>query len=168
VAEPFLGEIKMFGGNFAIRGWAFCDGALLSIAQNDALFALLGTTFGGDGVTTFALPDFRGRVPIHTGAGFLPGQRSGSETVSLTTQQIPSHTHLIAAANAATTSNPANAVVGGTTAGNELFTPSNTAPANLAANEMGSAGGNQPHNNMQPFLVVSFLIALEGIFPSQN
>jgi microcystin-dependent protein len=168
VASPFLGEIKMFGGNFAIRGWAFCDGQLMSIAQNDALFALFGTTYGGDGQSTFGLPDLRGRVPIHTGAGLVQGQLSGSETVTLTGQQIPTHTHLVGAVAAASTSNPSGAVLGGTTSGNELFTPGNTAPNFLANNEVGSAGGSQPHDNMMPFLVITFLVALEGIFPTQN
>jgi len=168
VGTPFLGEIKMFGGNFAIRGWAFCDGQMMSIAQNDALFALFGTTYGGDGQSTFGLPDLRGRIPLHVGSGFVLGQVAGSESVTLTGQQIPAHTHLVGAAASASTANPSGAVPGGTTSGNELFTPTTGGEAFLANNEVLPSGGSQPHSNMQPYLVISFLVALEGIFPSQN
>lgn len=168
MAEPFLGEVKMFGGNFAIKGWAFCDGSILPIAQNDALFSLFGTTYGGDGQETFALPDLRGRVPLHAGNGFVLGQVGGSETVTLTAQQIPMHSHAAVAAAAGSASSPAEAVLAGTTAGNELYTPADTAPTALAPGEIRPAGGNQPHENMMPFLTISFLVALEGIYPTQN
>jgi microcystin-dependent protein len=168
VAEPFIGEIKMFGGNFAIRGWAFCNGALLAISQNEALFSLFGTTYGGDGQTTFGLPDLRGRIPIHVGSGFVLGQLAGSETVTLTPQQLPQHNHLMGAVASAGSTSPAGKVLGGTTAGNELFTPSNTSPVTLAPGSVQPNGGSQPHDNMMPFQVISFLVALEGIFPSRN
>jgi microcystin-dependent protein len=168
MAEPFIGEIKMFGGNYAIRGWAFCNGALLAISQNDALFSLFGTTYGGDGQTTFGLPDLRGRVPLHVGSGFTLGQMGGSETVTLTQQQIPLHTHAMGAVAAASSPTPTNNVLGGTSGTNMLFISSSDAPANLAPNSVQPSGGNQPHDNMMPFLVISFLVALEGIYPTQN
>jgi microcystin-dependent protein len=168
MADPFIGEIKMFGGNFAIRGWAFCDGQLLSISQNDALFALFGTTYGGDGQTTFGLPDLRGRIPVHQGGSFVLGQVTGTETVTLTDRQHPVHTHLMSAFTSGSTNNPTNARLAGTAAGNELYTPSNPAPAQMASNSILPSSGNQPHNNMMPYQVISFLVALEGIFPSQN
>lgn len=165
MSSPFLGEIRMFGGNFAPRGWSLCQGQLLSIAQNDALFALLGTTFGGDGQTTFALPDLRGRIPVHQGPGFIAGQLSGSETVTLTTQQIPSHTHTPFANKAAAGTDPTNSLPGG--GAGAWFAPG-TPAIPMAANMIGISGGNQPHDNMMPYLAVNFIISLEGLFPSQN
>jgi len=165
MSTPFLGEIRMFGGNFAPRAWALCQGQLMAISQNDALYALLGTTYGGDGQTTFGLPDLRGRIPIHPGSGFVVGQLSGTETVTLTTQQIPSHTHAPLANTAAAGKDPTNSVPGG--GGPAWFAPG--APTlSMAANMIGNAGGNQPHENMMPYLAVNFIISLEGIFPSQN
>ena len=165
MSSPFLGEIRMFGGNFAPRGWSLCQGQLLSIAQNDALFALLGTTFGGDGVTTFALPDLRGRIPMHVGPGFVAGQLSGTETVTLTSQQIPSHTHAPFANTAAAGTDPTNSLPAG---GAGAWFAAGTPAIPMAANMLGNAGGNQPHDNMMPYLAVNFIISLEGIFPSQN
>lgn len=169
MSEPFLGEIRMFAGNFPPRGWAKCDGQLMAISQNDALFALLGTTYGGDGTTTFALPDLRSRIPLHQGTGpglsnYVLGQAAGTETVTLTSTQIPQHTHLMNAANA-TTNSPANAAFGSNGLAIYKVPP---AGATMAANIIQNAGGNQPHENEMPFLVLTFIIALEGIFPSQN
>jgi microcystin-dependent protein len=167
--EPFLGEIRMFGGNFAPRGWAKCDGQLLAISQNDALFALLGTTFGGDGVNTFGLPDLRSRIPIHQGQGpglgqYIIGQQAGTESVTLTTQQLPAHNHLMNAV-AATTNTPANNTFG--SGGLSIF-KAGPPTATMAAGTIVPSGGSQPHDNIMPSLVVTFIIALEGIFPSQN
>ncbi|HEX3152294.1 MAG TPA: tail fiber protein [Gemmataceae bacterium] len=167
--DPYLGEIKMFGGNFAIMGWAFCDGSLLSISQNDALFALFGTTYGGDGQTTFALPDLRGRVPVHISSTFPQGQVAGTESVTLTQAQIPAHNHLVMTNAATTTANPSNAVLGGTTgAANAMYTKDTSSPATLTPAEVGLSGGNLPHDNLMPFQCVTFLVALQGIFPSRN
>lgn len=175
MSSPFLGEITMFGGNFPIRGWAFCNGGSLSIAQNDALFALIGTTYGGDGVNTFNLPDLRSRVPVGTGAasGFQSyslGQAGGAETVTLTTATIPSHNHLPAALPAAGNS---SAPAGNVTAwaqpnsGNSRYsTGAATGLMNSAA--IGIAGSSQPHENMLPFMGINYIIALEGIFPPRN
>lgn len=168
MAEPFLGEIKIFAGNFAIRGWAFCDGSLLSIAQNDALFALFGTTYGGDGQSTFGLPDLRSRIPVHVGSGFALGQVAGSETVTLTQQQLPSHPHLMGAAASGTAQTPGNNLLAGTSSGKELYVDQSVTPVNMAPNSIQPAGGSQPHDNIMPFQVITFLVALEGIFPSQN
>lgn len=172
----YLGEIKMFAGNFAPTGWALCDGQLLPIAQNQALFALLGTTYGGDGITTFALPDLRGRVPIHAGTGTglsarQLGEMGGQESVVLTTQQLPSHTHtatIAADSTVSTTDSPQRALP----ARNAASTPSYGTSANSTlastAVAVGSTGGGQAHPNMQPYTCVYFIIALQGIFPSRN
>jgi microcystin-dependent protein len=161
----------MFGGNFAILGHAFCNGQLLAISQNDALFALIGTTYGGDGVTTFALPNMQSRVPVHQGnlaggGSYVLGQLAGSETVTVLTTQMPTHTHT-AQGNAADggQASPANNFWG-LSASNVYSTTVPAAPMNAAA--IGITGGNQPHDNMLPFLCINFIIALEGIFPSQN
>lgn len=175
MADPYLGEIKMFGGNFAPAGWAFCDGQILSIAQNTALFSLLGTTYGGNGVNTFALPDLRGRVPLHQGQGpglspILLGQVGGAETVTLTTSQIPSHSHLL-------TINNSNAGMTATATGNYINakTESGESVASTGPNltqlnpaSVGNTGGSQPHENREPYLGISFIIALQGIYPSRN
>ncbi len=166
MSEPFIGEIKMFGGNFDIQGYAFCDGTLLSIAQNEALFNLIGTTYGGDGQTTFALPDLRGRIPVHRGSGFPLGQSGGTENVTLTTSQLPSHNHAVAAnSNTGSSGNPQGNIAAGSN-----LTPYNTT---AAANQMGAAsightGGSQPHNNIMPFQCLNYIIALEGIYPPRN
>jgi microcystin-dependent protein len=158
--DPFLGEIILVPFDFAPKGWARCDGALLPINQNQALFSLLGTQFGGNGVSTFALPDLRGRVPMAAGGGVLVGETGGSASVVLTASQMPPHTHFAPGGGAQTTSHPANAAaaVGG------AYT---TAPTTLLGSPV-AAGANQPHPNMQPFLVLTFVIALQGIFPSRN
>lgn len=172
MAEPFIGEIRMFGGNFAPRGWAFCNGQLLSIAQNTALFSLLGTTYGGNGQTTFALPNLQGRYAMHwgSGPGLTPrqlGETAGSESVTLTTQQMPNHYHPLQACGEATADQ-------GRPSGNSLAVTSSPVYANAKADtamngaSVGPAGGNQPHDNMSPYQCVSFIIALEGIFPSRS
>lgn len=170
MADPYIGEIRMFAGNFAPVGWMFCEGQLIPISENDALFALIGTTYGGDGQETFALPDLRGRLPVHQGTGpglstRVIGELSGVETVTLTTNQIPAHTHgLQASTSEAETSQPNGNILAASD--DNLFTglTPNTALNNAALN---SVGGSQPHNNLMPSLCVSFIISLYGIFPSQ-
>jgi microcystin-dependent protein len=171
MGTPFLGEIRLFGGNFAPLGYAFCSGQILSISQNDALFALIGTTYGGDGQTTFALPDLRGRIPVHVGQGpglssYVLGQSGGAETVTLTTQQLPAHTHAAQAQSAA--GNQAAPGGGVWAASGQNQFSSNAPNAAMSNAAIGSAGGSQPHDNAMPYQVISFIIALEGIFPSRN
>ncbi|MEA2715731.1 MAG: hypothetical protein QOI99_48 [Actinomycetota bacterium] len=169
MSEPFLAEIRMFGGNFAPRGWAMCNGQILPISQNTALFSLLGTTFGGNGQTTFALPDLRGRVPMHTGQGpglsnVNLGEVGGSESVTLLQTQMPQHSHGVAASNgAAGASRPANNFLA---AGGAYAPATDGTVMNPAM--IGVSGGGQPHPNRQPYLGLTFIIALEGIFPSRN
>jgi microcystin-dependent protein len=179
MSEPFVGEIRMVGFNFAARGWMLCNGQLLPIAQNAALFSLLGTTYGGNGTTTFALPDLRGRAPVHQGQGpglsnYVMGQSAGVETVTLISTQMPIHTHLVNASSVigestAPTSNIL-AVVGDPNAGTTFsaYSPPATANTTLSPTALGTAGGNQPHENLQPYLCVNFMIATQGIFPSRN
>src|SRR6267142_5101650 len=164
MSSPFIGEIRMFGGNFAPVGWAFCNGALIPISENDALFNLIGTTYGGDGQSTFALPDLQSRVPVHVGPGFALGQSGGVETVTLTTSQIPAHSHVPQCSSlAGSQAGPDNGVWA--VAGSNLY--NDTAPnIAMAATAIGQAGGSQPHDNMIPFLVVNFILSLFGIFPS--
>jgi microcystin-dependent protein len=169
VSEPFIGELRLFPYNFAPRGWAFCNGQLIAISQNTALFSLLGTTYGGNGQTTFALPDLRGRVPVSAGQGpglssYSLGQTGGTETVTLLQTQMPAHNHQVAVSNGgATASRPAGNYLA---AGGSYTTPSdgNT----LAPTAVTPSGGNQPHENTQPYLTLNWCIALEGIFPSRN
>lgn len=171
--EPFIGEVTVYGFNFPPRGWATCDGQLISIAQNTALFALLGTQYGGNGTTNFALPDLRGRVPIHSGQGpglsnYVQGQTGGSENVTLLTSQMPAHNHSYnAVSDAGNTSAPAGAYLANTGALDKEYKTSGTIVA-MNPNAIGAAGGGQPHNNMQPYLVLNFSIALQGVFPSRN
>jgi microcystin-dependent protein len=165
MATPFIAQITLFAGNFAPRGWAFCNGQILSIAQNTALFSILGTTYGGNGQTTFALPDLRSRVPLHPGQGpglstYDLGQQAGVETVTLTANELPAHSHTSQVSSAEQTTNRAES---GVPAKGGVYGPADTAgPAG------GVAGGNQPHTNVQPYLALNFIIALEGIFPSRN
>ncbi len=177
MAEPFVGQITLFAGNFAPRGYAFCNGQLLSIAQNTALFSLLGTNYGGNGVNTFGLPDLRGRVPIHAGTGpglsnYQLGQIGGQENVTLTVNQIPSHGHTAsvnASAGAPNTVSPGGAVLAVSAQGNTYASGSPTLTAmSASAATVANAGGNQGHPNMQPYLALNFIIALQGIFPSRN
>jgi microcystin-dependent protein len=172
MAQPFIGEIRCCGFNFAPVGWAMCNGQLLAISQNEALFQLIGTTYGGNGVNTFALPDLRGRVPIHQGsfAGttYVLGQVAGVESVTLTTQELPAHSHPITAtSNAATLKRPVtNTFYAASSSGNNFYESGTTLTA-LASNTVANAGGNQPHSNIQPYLTLNWCMALEGIFPSQ-
>lgn len=173
MATPFIGQITMFGGNFAPRGWAFCDGQLLSIAQNTALFSLLGTTYGGNGMSNFALPDLQGRAPMHPGQGpglslHDLGETGGSESVSLIQSEIPSHSHTLRAGviDPADTNVPsANASITLSTGGT-LFQPAGGAM--MAFEALAPAGGSLPHNNMQPYLTFYFNIALQGVFPPRT
>jgi microcystin-dependent protein len=164
MAQPYVGEIRMFGGNFAPAGWHFCNGALLPISENETLFQLIGTIYGGDGQSTFALPDLRGRLPIHQGNGFIVGETGGVESIVLTVQQIPSHTHaMLASTNTSTTPQPTGNVIGKSTQIDHFI---NTVPGDqLSPNAIASVGGSQPHSNLQPYLCVSFIISLFGIFP---
>ncbi len=167
MGTPYLGELKIISWNFAPKGWSLCNGQLLPINQTQALFSILGTTYGGNGQTNFALPDLRGRVPQHQGQGFLLGQAVGQEFHTLTQSELPQHLHIAqAAAVNATTDTPASNVVLGTAA-LDLYRQ----PTNLVAMEpgiVGNVGGSQPHENRQPFLVLNVIIALQGIFPSRN
>lgn len=164
--QPYVGEIRMFGGNYAPSGWMFCDGSLLAIAENDTLFNLIGTTYGGDGQETFALPDLRGRLPVHQGNGFALAQTGGVETVTLTTNQIPAHTHpLLASTAVVSDTTPLNNVIG-QSASFQIYSQQ-AATVAMAANAIAPVGGNQPHDNRQPYLCVNFIISLFGIFPSQ-
>ncbi|MBY6204407.1 tail fiber protein [Halomonas denitrificans] len=172
MSEPFVGEIRMFAGTFAPRGWAFCDGQLLAVSQNDALFSLFGTIYGGDGRTTFALPDLRGRLPIHAGSGpgLSPrqiGARAGAEQVTLTTNQLPSHSHTLQASpDAATDTSPAGKTFA-QVAGGDLYGSINPT-ASFDASAVGAVGGSQSHTNLMPFLCVNFIVALVGIYPSRT
>lgn len=176
MSSPFLGEIRMFAGNFAPEGWAFCDGRLMPISENDALFTLLGTTYGGDGEQTFALPNLGGRIPVSagtnptTGATYMCGQMAGTESVTLTTQQLPLHSHAaFGSVDPATSNTPqANVPASTPTAAGQLPYGTDPPPAGLASSSISPAGGSQPHENCQPFLTVSFIISLSGIFPTQS
>ena len=178
MAQPFLGEIKLFAGNFQIRGWAYCNGQLLSIAQNDALYTLLGTTYGGDGVNTFALPNLQSRVLIHQGTGGglttrVLGESSGVENASVSTTQLPAHTHQVIAATAdGTTTSPANALPAAPSLpgsfGYLSGTATGTTDAAPAPTAISSVGNSVPHNNIMPVLALNYLIALEGVYPQQN
>lgn len=173
MSQPFIGEIRMFGGSFAPVGWNFCDGSLLPISENDALFNLIGTTYGGDGQNTFGVPDLRGRIPVHAGQGpgisqnYVLGQMAGVETVTLTTNQMPVHNHAMQASTA-TATNPSPD--GNILAASPTISPYvlDVAGPQLVGTAVQNAGGNQPHENMMPFLCVSFIISLFGIFPSQT
>ena len=166
MSEPFLAEVRIVGFNFAPRGWAFCDGQILPINQNQSLYSLLGTTYGGDGRTSFALPDMRGRVPIHVGEGHREGQKSGEETHTLTAAEVPNHDHVLRATDDNATSNtPAGNVFGRSTF-SVYIDPSNLVGMNSAA--VANVGGGQAHENMMPYLALNFCIALQGLFPSRN
>ena len=173
MSDPYVGEIRMFAGNYAPQGWLICDGSLVSIAENDVLFNLIGTTYGGDGQTNFALPDLRGRVPVHAGAGLglsarSLAQKGGVEHVTLTQNQLPAHSHAPYASNdPATNSYTAANGVPGNTGGTSVYGQMGT-PEPMLANAIGSAGSNMPHNNMAPYLCVNFIISLYGLYPMQN
>jgi len=167
--EPFIGTVLMFAGNFAPRGWALCNGQLLAISSHSALFSILGTTYGGDGVSTFGLPELRGRVAIHegNGPGLSPhslGQRSGAETVTLTTNNLPSHTHTMNASNdSPSTTNPTGAAL----SDGNIYNAEGP-KAQMNALTIGNTGSGQPVSVMQPYLALNFIIALEGLYPSRN
>jgi microcystin-dependent protein len=171
--EPYIGEIRLFAGNFAPIGWAFCNGQVVNIADYEVLFVLLGTTYGGDGVTTFALPDLMGRLPVHqgqnpsTGTTFTLGQKGGSEEVTLTASQMPAHSHTVLASSLdGKVSSPQNAYWASTAI--NPYAAASTPNRGMRPNAVSVAGGSMPHNNTMPYLAVSFIIALEGIFPSQS
>jgi len=167
MAQPYVGEIRMFGGNFAPAGWMLCEGQLLPISENETLFNLIGTTYGGDGQSTFALPDLRGRVPVHQGNGATLAESGGMETITLTVNQIPAHTHpLQASTNVSQDTSPAGKTVG--QSGSALLYIQDTTDSNLNAGAITSVGGSQPHSNFQPYLCINFIISLFGIFPSQT
>jgi microcystin-dependent protein len=182
VSNAFIGEIRMFGGNFAPVGWAFCMGQLMAISENEALFQLLGTTYGGDGQTTFGLPDLQGRVPVHQGTQqgntYVIGEKAGVESVTLTSNQMPTHNHLILSASAASGGAVAVPAIN-TVLGDEVlnpvpnpvpfaYLPNGGAATVLAPQSLGQAGGSQPHDNMQPSLTITYIISLFGIFPARN
>lgn len=166
MAQPYVGELRLFAGNFAPAGWMFCDGSLVPISEYETLFQLIGTTYGGDGQSTFALPDLRGRVPVQQGNGYTIGQAAGVESVTLTANQVPAHSHALRASTATGTgSAPGSALLAGTGTVNSYG--AGTPDQAMAANALTQAGGSQPHTNMAPYGVVSTIISLYGIFPSQ-
>jgi microcystin-dependent protein len=165
MAQPYVGEIRIFAGNFAPAGWMFCGGQLLPISENEVLFQLIGTTYGGDGESTFALPDLRGRLPIHQGNGFILAETGGAEEVTLTTQQIPVHTHpVLASTGPGSVNTPTGNVIGVSSAVKVFIEDEPTVNMNNGA--VVPVGGSQPHTNFQPYLCVNFIISLYGIFPS--
>lgn len=170
MAQPYVGEIRMFAGNFAPAGWMFCEGQILSIAENDTLFNLIGTTYGGDGQSTFALPDLRGRAPVHSGPAFLFSQSLGQESVALSLNQMPNHSHNAMAATNATAAKPTGAIVGDPGAAIPIYHPATGLGAvqPLVSTTLQPTGSGQPHENRQPYLCVDFIISLFGIFPSQT
>jgi microcystin-dependent protein len=173
MAQPYVGEIRMFAGNFPPNGWMFCEGQALPISENEVLFQLIGTTYGGDGEETFNLPNLASRIPLHMGTGpdgttYQIGEMAGTEQETLTVQQIPNHTHPFTAAQVDGTSvNPVGNVLGQTPAGIALMFEDNPT-VNMSPSAIGPAGGSQPHENTQPFLCINFIISLFGVFPSQT
>lgn len=166
MAEPFIGEIRQFAGNFAPQGWALCSGQLLAISDNEVLFSLIGTTYGGDGQTNFSLPNLQGRVPVHVGSGFTIGASGGVETVTLNQNQLPAHSHTAASSSTGGSDTPAGNVWGST----QSIAPYVASPGNATLNtgSIGLTGGSQPHENRIPVVAVTYIIALEGIYPSQG
>jgi microcystin-dependent protein len=167
MSTPYVGEIRMVGFNFAAAGWAFCDGSLLSIAEYDTLFNLIGTTYGGDGQVSFGLPDLRGRVPIHQGNGFVLSQNGGAEFVMLTTNQIPSHNHPAAANSGSGTATTPGGNVWAASPSTLPYAAAGSPTAPMAA-AVGLVGGNQAHDNMHPYLTINYIISLYGVYPSPN
>lgn len=166
MAQPYVGELRMFAGNFAPAGWMMCEGQLLPISENETLFNLIGKTYGGDGQSTFGLPDLRGRIPLHQGNGFILAQAGGAEQVTLTQAQIPSHTHpLLASSGNGSQGNPQNNVLASSTLLKHFA--AETADTAMAVTAVSTVGGSQPHTNFQPYLCINFIISLFGIFPQQ-
>ncbi len=179
MSQPFVGEIRVFFGTFAPLGWALCNGQLTAISENQALFALIGTTYGGDGVTTFALPNMQSRMPIHAGTGggatYVPGQLAGAETVTLTTAQMPAHTHIPSGTTGnGTVTAPAGAIWAADPENNPsndtflVYSTNTTGTVQMNAGAVSIAGGSQPHDNMPPYVTVNFIIATVGVFPTQS
>ncbi|MDG4596873.1 MAG: tail fiber protein [Candidatus Contendobacter sp.] len=165
MAQPYVGEIRMFAGNFAPAGWMFCEGQLLPISENETLFQLIGTTYGGNGQDTFALPDLRGRLPLHMGNGFVLAETGGVEEVTLTVSQIPAHSHsLLASTSAGTNTSPVINVLAESVVINPYI--EDQANSNMNPDAVSAVGGSQPHTNFQPYLCINFIISLFGIFPS--
>jgi microcystin-dependent protein len=165
MAQPYVGEIRMFAGNFPPAGWLFCEGQYLPISENETLFQLIGTTYGGDGQSTFALPDLRGRVPIHQGNGFILAEQGGVEEVTLTVNQIPAHSHaLLVSGSPGTRTSPQGTVLA-TPPTSRRYTEE-TPDSSMAPQAVGASGGSQPHSNLQPYLCLNFIISMFGIFPS--
>jgi microcystin-dependent protein len=169
MAQPYVGEIRIFAGNFAPAGWMFCEGQLLPISENETLFNLIGTTYGGDGQSTFGLPDLRGRLPIHQGNGFTLAETGGAEQVTISINTMPSHTHPLVGSNDTATGNaPSNNVLAATT-GATILAYGNLNPISpIASQSISSVGGSQPHDNFQPYLCLDFIISMFGVFPSQT
>jgi microcystin-dependent protein len=173
MGEPYVGEIRMFGGNFAPAGWAFCDGALMPISENDTLFNLIGTTYGGDGQETFGLPNLQSRIPVHAGQGpgisqnYQLGEMGGNESVTLTGQQIPVHNHAFVVSTAVANSTAPNNQILAQSAQRAIYFEATTT-TNLASNALAPVGGSQPHENLTPYLAISFIISLFGVYPSQT
>lgn len=165
MAQPYVGEIRMFAGNFAPAGWMFCEGQLLPISENETLFQLIGTTYGGDGESTFALPDLRGRIPLHQGNSFILAETGGAEEITLTVNQIPAHSHPLLASSGTGTSQTPQGLVPATAQAVSYFNLPD-ALTNMSPLSIASTGGSQPHTNFQPYLCVNFIISLFGIFPS--
>jgi microcystin-dependent protein len=168
MAQPYVGEIRMFAGNFAPAGWMFCDGQLLPISENETLFNLIGTTYGGDGESTFALPDLRGRIPIHQGTGFALAETGGAEEITLAVNQIPSHAHPLQASTSPGVSSNAQSNDICSSPSLLLYIEGQSPDTNLSPSVVGLVGGSQPHTNFQPYLCVDFIISLFGIFPPPN
>ena len=169
MAQPYVGEIRMFAGNFAPAGWMFCEGQLLPISENETLFNLIGTTYGGDGQSTFALPDLRGRLPMHFGNGFILAETGGAEEITLTVNQIPAHSHLaLGSTNTGTGTAPQGNVLSNLPVATNSGYGTDNPQTNMSPLSVSSVGGSQPHNNFQPYLCVDFIISLFGIFPSQT
>ena len=167
MAQPYIGEIRIFAGNFAPAGWMFCEGQQLPISENETLFQLIGTTYGGDGESTFGLPDLRGRIPIHQGNGFILAETGGAEEITLTVNQIPVHGHpLVVTENHATTNSPQNNLIAVATSIAVFPYGTDQPPTTLHPTSIAPVGGSQPHTNFQPYLCVSFIISLFGLFPS--
>jgi microcystin-dependent protein len=168
MSNPYVGELRIFAGNFAPSGWALCDGRILNISQYDTLFALLGTTYGGNGTTTFQLPDLRGRIPIHAGTGssgtYVLGQSSGTESVTLQQNQLPQHGHIVMGASTGGSANPSGNTYG---SGQQLFSSASPSLA-MSPNMVQTAGGSVPHENRMPYQCINYIIALFGVFPSRN